>query len=128
MGGTFEPVAKKAREIWPNIVEIVKYWKSLPKSKQPGAKYSRVDQVKFLEDKTFKAKTIQRLSLSSKLYCLSHSRASRTQKFFLSANHGGRQYFSVFRGSCTVKSISPALFKGCLPQTLLGSLLNTLSK
>jgi len=30
------PVAKKAREIWPKIVEIVKYWKPLPKSKQPG--------------------------------------------------------------------------------------------
>ena len=48
--------------------------------------------------KTFKAETIKRLSLRSKLYCLSHSRASRTQKFFLSANHGGRQYFSVFHG------------------------------
>ena len=23
-------------EIWPKIIEIVKYWKSLPKSKQPG--------------------------------------------------------------------------------------------
>ena len=31
-----EPIAKKAREIWPKIVEIVKYWKSFPKSKQPG--------------------------------------------------------------------------------------------
>ena len=35
-----KPVAKKAREIWPKIVEILKYWKSLPKSKQPG--YGRV--------------------------------------------------------------------------------------
>ena len=39
--------------------------------------------------KTFKAETFKRLSLRSKLYCLSHSRASRIQKFFLSANHGG---------------------------------------
>ena len=28
---------------------------------------------------------------------------------FLSANHGGRQYFSVFHGLPTLKSISPAL-------------------
>ena len=31
-----EPVAKKAWEIRPEIVEILKYWKSLPKSKQSG--------------------------------------------------------------------------------------------
>ena len=31
-----EPVAKKAREIWIKIVEVVKFWKLLPKSKQPG--------------------------------------------------------------------------------------------
>ena len=29
------PVAQKAREIWLKILEIVKYWKSLPKRKQP---------------------------------------------------------------------------------------------
>ena len=29
-------VAKKAQVIWPNIVEIVGYWKGLPKGKQPG--------------------------------------------------------------------------------------------
>ena len=46
--------------------------------------------------KTFKAETIKRLSLRLKLYCLSHSRESRIQKFFLSANHGVRQYFSIF--------------------------------
>ena len=61
--------------------------------------------------KTFKAETIKRLSLRSKLHCLSHSRASRIQNFFLSANHGGRQYFSVFHGPCTLKCISPALSK-----------------
>ena len=59
--------------------------------------------------KTFKAETIKRLSLRSKLYCLSHSRASRIKKFFFSANHGGRQYFSVFHGPCILKSISLAL-------------------
>ena len=47
----------------------------------------------------------------SKYYCFSHSRASRIQKFFLSANHGGQQYFSVFHGPLTLKSISPALRK-----------------
>ena len=31
------------------------------------------------------------------------------EKFFLSANHGGRQYFPVFHGTPTLKSISPAL-------------------
>ena len=32
--------------------------------------------------KTFKAETIKRLSLTSKCYCFSHSRASRIQQFF----------------------------------------------
>ena len=32
------------------------------------------------------------------------------EKCFLLANHGGRQYFSVFHGPCTLKSISPALY------------------
>ena len=58
--------------------------------------------------KTFKAETIKRLSPRSKLYCLSHSRASRIQNFFWSANHGGQQYFTVFHGLSTLKSISPA--------------------
>ena len=31
-----ENVAWRAREIWPKIIEIVEFWKSLPKSKQPG--------------------------------------------------------------------------------------------
>jgi hypothetical protein len=30
------PVAKKARLIWPKIIEIVTYWQQLAKSKQPG--------------------------------------------------------------------------------------------
>ena len=59
--------------------------------------------------KTFKAETIKRLSPSSKCYCFSHSRASRIQNFFLSPNHGGRLYLSVFHGPSTLKSISPAL-------------------
>ena len=61
--------------------------------------------------KSFKAETIKRLSPRSKCYCFSHSRASRIQKFFLPANHGGRQYFSAFHGPSTLKSISPALKK-----------------
>ena len=46
--------------------------------------------------KGFKAETITRLSPRSKYYCFNHSRVSRIRNFFLLANHGGRQYFSVF--------------------------------
>ena len=59
--------------------------------------------------KGFKAETIKRLPPRSKYYFFSRSRASRIQKFFLSANHGGQQYFSVFHGPPTLKSILPAL-------------------
>ena len=52
----------------------------------------------------------KRLSPRSKCYCFSDSRASRIQKFFWSANHGGRQYLSVFHGPSTLKSISPAWY------------------
>ena len=55
--------------------------------------------------KGFKA----RLSSRSKYYCFSHSRVSRIRKFFLSANHGGRKYISVFHGLPTLKFISMAL-------------------
>ena len=53
--------------------------------------------------KTSKAKTIKRLSPSSKCYCFSHSRVSRIQKCFLSANHGGWQYVSVFHDPSTLE-------------------------
>ena len=56
--------------------------------------------------KSFKAATTKRLSPRSKCYSFSHPRASRIQKIFLSANHGDRQYFSVFHGPSTFKSIS----------------------
>ena len=59
--------------------------------------------------KSFRAETIKRLLPRSKCYCFSCSRASRTQTFFLSANCGGRQFFSVFHGPSTLKFISPAL-------------------
>ena len=39
--------------------------------------------------KSFKAENIKRLSPRSKCYCFSPSRASRIQKLFLPANHGG---------------------------------------
>ena len=58
--------------------------------------------------KGFKTETIKSLSPTLKCYCFSHSRACRIQKRFLWANHGW-QYFSVFHGSFTLKSISPAL-------------------
>ena len=73
----------------------------MPKSKkEKKAKKERVSKQKLLKDVTKKVK----------IYCFSHSRASRTQKFFLLPNHSGRQYFSVFLGPSTLKSISPALF------------------
>ena len=31
-----QSVARKAREVWSKVVIMVEYWKSLPKSKQPG--------------------------------------------------------------------------------------------
>ena len=41
----------------------------------------------------FRAETVESFSPRSKCYCFSHRKAPRIQKFFLSANHGGRQYF-----------------------------------
>ena len=70
-------------------------------TEEGGGTFSRSKKKKGKERKareTFKAETIKRLSLKSKLYCLSHSRESRVKHFLLSANHGGRQYFSVFLG------------------------------
>ena len=55
-------------------------------------------------------------SLKSKCYCLGYSMVSRIQKFFLSANYGGWQYFLVFNSPSTLKSISPALLNQ-LPST-----------
>ena len=51
--------------------------------------------------KDFKVEAIKRLSPRLKCYCFSHSRAPRIQNFFLSANHGGLQYFPVFLGPYT---------------------------
>lgn len=59
--------------------------------------------------KHFKVDTIKRLPPRSKCYYSSQSRASRIQKLFLSANHGGRQYFSMFHGLSLLKSIFSAL-------------------
>ena len=59
--------------------------------------------------KRFKAETFKRLSPRSTCCCFSHSRTSIIQKFSLSANHGGQQYFSLFLGPSTFKSILPAL-------------------
>ena len=60
-----------------------------------------------------KVETIKRLSPRLKCYCFSHSGAPRIQSFFLSANHDGRQYFPLFLGPSTLKSISPALALDC---------------
>ena len=45
--------------------------------------------------KYLKVETIKRLSPRSKCYYFSHSRVSRIQKFFLSANHGSQQSVTV---------------------------------
>ena len=50
------------------------------------------------------------MSPRSKCYCFSYFTACRIQKLFLSVNHGGQQYFSVFHGPFTLKSILLALF------------------
>ena len=56
-----------------------------------------------------KAETIKRLTPWSKYYYFNHSRASRIRKFFLSAIHGGRQYFPLFHDP-TSPPPPPALF------------------
>ena len=70
----------------------------------------RSKKKKGRQRKKRKVATIKRLSTKSEYYCFNHSRVSRIRKFFLSANYGGRQYFSVFnaRPPSTLKSISPA--------------------
>ena len=45
----------------------------------------------------------QNVTVLANLECLGF------KKFFLLVNHGGRQYFSVFHGPSTLKTISPAL-------------------
>ena len=75
------------------------------------AKRKKGDKGKRQKRKGFKWKTFKRLSPRSKYYCFSHSRASRIQKFFLSTNHSGQQYFSVFHCPPFLKSIKPALLK-----------------
>ena len=57
-----------------------------------------------------KGETIKGLSPRTKCYYFSHSRASRIQKFFLSARHRGRKYFAVFHGPSTLITISSTLF------------------
>ena len=42
------PVADRLLEIWPEIVKVVNYWNSLPKSKQPKCK-TFITQVEFLQ-------------------------------------------------------------------------------
>ena len=76
----------------------------------PTFLHSKKKKEKQREKKSFKAEAIKRLSPKSKCYCFSHSRAHRIQKCFLSSNHGDWQYFSVFHGSSTFKSISMVMY------------------
>ena len=62
------------------------------------AKRKKRDKVR--KERVSKQKLLKkRLSTRSTCYFFSHTRASRIKKVFLLANHGGRQYFSVFHGS-----------------------------
>ena len=81
-------------------------WAAMPSTFLRSKKKKKEQREKW---NGFKAETIKRLSPKSKYYCFSHSRASRIRKFFLSANHGSRQYFPVLYGPPTLKSISAAL-------------------
>ena len=46
-----EPVAARGIQIWENIVQAVKYWRSLPKTKHPRNKKSFDTLVKYHTDK-----------------------------------------------------------------------------
>ena len=46
-----EPVAARGIQIWGNIVQVVKYWRSLPKSKHPRNNKSFDTLVKYHTDK-----------------------------------------------------------------------------
>ena len=46
-----EPVATRGIQIWKNIVEVMKYWRSLPKSKHPCNNKSFDTLVKYHTDK-----------------------------------------------------------------------------
>lgn len=82
------------------------YWKRIFKSIAPL--FLRSKKKKGEKRKTFNVKTIKSLSPKSKCYWLSHYRASRIQRLFLSASHGGQEYFLVLHSPSTIKSISPA--------------------
>ena len=81
------------------------FWTNFSSSNKDAA----VTTIAVNKRKNLKAETIKRLSPRSKRYCFSHSRVSRIQRFFLSTNHGSRQYFSVFYSPSLLKFISPAL-------------------
>ena len=70
---------------------------------QPGGRQRKKKK------KRFQSRNYQKAVTKVKILLFQPSRAFRIRKFFLSANHGGRQYFSVFHGPPTLKSISPAL-------------------
>ena len=60
----------------------------------------RKKRNKVRKERVSKQKLLKkRLSTRSACYFLSHTRAFKIKKVFLLANHGGRQYFSVFHGS-----------------------------
>ena len=88
----------------------------------PPATFSRSKEKKggqWEKRKDFKAETIKRLPTRSKYYCFNHSRASRIRKFFLSVNHGGRKYFSVFHANPPhPATTSPIQFSRSIPDII----------
>ena len=73
----------------------------LPPPQTPSTHFSEEQKGKRETEgkkRVSKQKLSKRLWLKSKCYCVSHSRASRTQNSFLPANHGGcgwQYFFSV---------------------------------
>ena len=108
------------RSVYQNKINLVEVWILENKHSGPETPAEPCPLQTFLSSKkrqgkqrqkrkSLKTETVKRLSPRSKCYCFSHSRVSRIQNFFLSANHGGRQYFSLFHGPTTLKPISLAL-------------------
>ena len=71
-----EIVAKRAIEIWPSMVEIVRFWKGLSKSNQPGkgvpgANTSCDHLKKVIDDPLIPVKLFQEIGSKLNLFCFS---------------------------------------------------------
>ena len=61
--------------------------KNCHKGKKKKKESDKIDTKEKKKKKSLKTETIKRLSPRTKCYCFSHSRASKTQFFFLSVIH-----------------------------------------